>query len=606
MIGGTGAMTTRDDGKRRGGHRAGQRPVWVLLALLAWAIFVLGYVGLSKALAQRGEAASFLDILYLTIQLFTLESGGGYSPTPWELDLARFLAPLIAAWAILRAVAALFRNQIESARMRWFRGHVLVCGLGRKGMTVIHDCLRKGKAVIAIESDENNDAIHTCRELGVPVILGDSRDLVLLRKARAGYASLVCASAGEDGRNVEIAMRIRACAMDAATGLPLTCFVHLVDLGLCNMLAARSLGGSGLPEGLFQIRVFNVFDNAARQVFHHFSVEDHASAAARRPHLIVVGLGRMGAAVALQAVKVCQYADEQPLRLTVIDTVAAERRGHLYGCFPSFSGVCEPEFISGSVEDIQVLERIGAYAKEPGFRSTVVICFDSDSRAVMAGLRIAEYLAGSDAQVLVRMAEAAGLATLLPVHRKKDEVMGRVHSFGTIAETSGLDRLLDTELDRLAVVIHEAYVEERRKEGRADTHPTMQPWATLAPMYKDSNRQQADHIAIKLRMIGCHAASLDRGGEPVDGFTPEEIEYMARMEHARWCAERRLAGWTYAAERDDRAKRHPNLLPWSQLTEPIRDIDRQSVEKIPRFLATIGQGVYRNAEYAETAHEPSA
>jgi voltage-gated potassium channel Kch len=578
-------------------------PFWILLVLLALAAFGLGYAGLSKALARNGQATSPLDILYLTFQLFTLESGSQASPVPWQLEVARFLAPLVAAWAIVRAVATLFREQLEAARMRWWRGHVVVCGLGRKGMAVVHDCLQKDLSVIAIESNEDNDAIHTCRELGVPVILGDSTDLVLLRKARAGYASLVCAGAGEDGRNVEIAMQIRACAIEAATGLPLTCFIHLVDLGLCNMLATRSLGGDGLEEDFFQVRVFNVFDNAARLLLNRFSLEDPPSCSPnpRRPHLIVVGLGRMGAAVALQAVKVCQYADEHPLRLTVIDTAATQRQGHLCGCFPSFRAVCEAEFVSGAAEDADVLDRIGAWAKEPAFRTTVVVCFDSDSHAVMAGLRISEYLAGSDAQVLVRMSEAAGLAALIRPPYMQDEVMSRVHPFGTIAEACGLEMLLNTEIDRLAVVIHEAYVEERRSEGRPESHPAMQPWSRLAPMYKDSNRQQADHIFIKLRMVGCHAVLLDHPGERVDSFTPEEIEYMARMEHARWCAERRLGGWTYAPDRDDHARKHPNLLPWSQLTEPIRNIDRQSVKKIPQFLATVGQAVCRNARDAVDA-----
>jgi hypothetical protein len=64
------------------------------------------------------------------------------------------------------------------------------------------------------------------------------------------------------------------------------------------------------------------------------------------------------------------------------------------------------------------------------------------------------------------------------------------------------------------------------------------------------------------------------------------------MEHARWNAERLLAGWTLG-ERDTKRHINPYLVPWSELPENIREYDRQAVRKIPALLACIQKKVVR-------------
>ncbi len=59
---------------------------------------------------------------------------------------------------------------------------------------------------------------------------------------------------------------------------------------------------------------------------------------------------------------------------------------------------------------------------------------------------------------------------------------------------------------------------------------------------------------------------------------------MARMEHERWVAEKLLAGFRPGA-RDNAAKTSPYLVPWDELDEKVREIDRQAVREIPDLLA---------------------
>lgn len=70
---------------------------------------------------------------------------------------------------------------------------------------------------------------------------------------------------------------------------------------------------------------------------------------------------------------------------------------------------------------------------------------------------------------------------------------------------------------------------------------------------------------------------------------------MAKMEHARWNVERLLNGWKWGEKRDVTKKVSPYLVPWSELSIDMKECDRQTVRKIPEFLAKVGLEVHRQA-----------
>jgi hypothetical protein len=76
-------------------------------------------------------------------------------------------------------------------------------------------------------------------------------------------------------------------------------------------------------------------------------------------------------------------------------------------------------------------------------------------------------------------------------------------------------------------------------------------------------------------------------------FAPLEAERLAVIEHLRWAADRYLDGWSYAPKRDNARKHHPQLVPYPDLTEPMKDLDRYAVRGVPALLARSGLGVVR-------------
>jgi hypothetical protein len=152
------------------------------------------------------------------------------------------------------------------------------------------------------------------------------------------------------------------------------------------------------------------------------------------------------------------------------------------------------------------------------------------------------------------------------------------------------------EIENLARTIHKDYVRRKEVEGHTLTdEPSRLPWEALPEDLRESNRNQAADIGHKLAAISCEA--LMNNGEyddlPELRFSREEVEQLAKLEHARWEQERRSAGWTFGPTKDVDGKRSPYLVPWDDLPEDIRDLDRDTVSKIPEFLAQIGFVVVR-------------
>jgi len=76
-------------------------------------------------------------------------------------------------------------------------------------------------------------------------------------------------------------------------------------------------------------------------------------------------------------------------------------------------------------------------------------------------------------------------------------------------------------------------------------------------------------------------------------FTRDEIEVMAEKEHARWNVERLRDGWRWGETKDVTNKVSPYIVSWAELPEDVKEWDRETVRKIPEFLAKVGLEVRR-------------
>lgn len=568
---------------------------WLVFIAMASAASLLGYLGFRELALAAGEPERPLNLAYRTVQLFVLESGNIQGAVPWQLEIARVLAPLVPAWAVFQALLVVFRDQREAFWLRRRKGHIVVCGLGRKGMQLVGDFRSAGEDVVVIECDEDNPRLASCRYLGAHVLVGSCTDASLLQRARVDRAERVFAITGDDGTNVETAILVHQQVRARAARIrgTVTCHVHVVGLKLCTLLEdSRILSGGG--HG-FAVRIFNSFQNSARALLttHPLEPERFGADDPRRIHLIIIGFGKMGESVALQAMKLGHYANGKRLRITVIDEQAQRRQAAFVNRHPQLDRVCDVGFVAGNDEDPGVCSQLRDWVADPESVVSIAVCLDGDSASLACGLNVVKVLGSAAVPIFLRMSDVTGLARLFDHHEDAATWRRMIHVFGMTSLSATRELLLADARHTLARAFHEDYRRKRRAEGKPESDPAMRDWSELDVDLQDSNRQLADHLAVKLRAIGCRVA---RGpaGSPLAVFEVGEVELLARMEHARWCAERFLAGWR-PGPTDHAEKINANLVAWEELEDGIREYDRQTVRCIPGVLDLIGQHVERTA-----------
>ena len=142
--------------------------------------------------------------------------------------------------------------------------------------------------------------------------------------------------------------------------------------------------------------------------------------------------------------------------------------------------------------------------------------------------------------------------------------------------------------EHIAREIHDIY--RTRLKMTQSEDPSLADWDKLVENLKNSSRAQADHIAQKLSAAGYRVRKA-RGTPVVQQFSPEEVEIMAELEHARWNVERLLDGWKWGPIKDVANKISPYIIPWSGLPEEMKEFDRDAARQIPHLLEQVGMEV---------------
>ena len=69
------------------------------------------------------------------------------------------------------------------------------------------------------------------------------------------------------------------------------------------------------------------------------------------------------------------------------------------------------------------------------------------------------------------------------------------------------------------------------------------------------------------------------GGIPLPPLDPDLMEKLAELEHRRWMVDRRLSGWRHGPARDNTARLHPDLIPYADLDDYTKELDRAIVRE---------------------------
>ncbi len=551
---------------------------WYVLGAGGIVAFALGCVGFWEYLSHPTPS----EVVYRSLTLFLLEGGEAepwHAPhVPVSLDIARFLAPIVAGYAGLSGLASLFRDRVQQMRIPLMRGHVVICGLGDVGSVFLRHLREAGDRAVVIESDAANPNVGLCRSSGVPIIVGDAQQERTLQAAGVQRADRLLAVCPHDAVNAEIVAAAGQLASSRSKGT-LPCLARIGDPELCALLRIRQAKLTGAASAL---DFFNTNEISARLLLDEFPIDTERD----RPHILVGYLDALGAWVVYHAARDWYERRADPttrLVVTVVDNEADHRVQSLLGHYPALEHVCRFIPLPASVSKIHRLRAHHAEAAAPRLTRAYVTAYH-DEQAVQLALQLRHEL-DADVPLVVGLARAYGVARLFDDGGSAAGL--NIDVFPTLERTCTAELIRGGSYEAIAHAIHRRW----RAEQLASDKPAPS-WSELDESRKESSRSHARHIAVKLRNVGCDIAPLRDWDASEFAFSDDEIETLAIAEHDRWIAERLADGWSLG-DKDIENKKTPYLVLFADLPDDIAEYDRMFVREIPTLLASVGLQVIR-------------
>lgn len=566
------------------------RTAVIAVAALAGA-HVLAAIGLYRGMppAPWGDEAQYWSDLAGQALLIVWQPWSSSSPDELApAGYARLVVPVILLWIAGEWLFRQLRNPLRLMRIARRGDHAVLLGLAPLARHVLAYWNAAARATLVVSDRHDEEAAAIAG--GAALVESDWHVEDMPRRAILGRAASVACVSGTDAENIEAAVGVTRAVeslRDAGTS-PLVVFIKVEDPFLRARIDERIDRFASLDR--VQLRLFSAAQIAVRRLLREFPVERYVHAGQSAPRIWIFGFGTWGEDLALQAIRLAPAGRETAPVISIVDLTATARRRPFLMRWPGAEAVATLRFLDGLAEEGEaLLSRLLEPDAQPP--SCVYFCHAEEAQNLSGALALCAAMRarGTPIPPLYLLGSARALQQMdadLAAHPW-------VHGFGDDAAVAQ-EFLMGERLDASARSIHESYLAEAQQRGEEmGARRSLRPWVLLPEDLKDDNRALADHFFVKMGLVGC-ALGEKRGGEAVDPkWTDAEVERLSEFEHERWARQRLLAGWRHAAKRDDQQKQHPDLVPYGELSEPKKELDRDVVRDIPSRLAGVGFSVRR-------------
>lgn len=527
----------------------------VLLPLIVLASYLMGL----WAWAARADTLHLSLVDVLLRALGSMVVAGAYEVgepafRDWRLEIARLLGALAFVLAASQAIARLLSKNASRWIGRLRRDHLLVVGDHEVARSVAEQAAARRYPVTWLHTGATEPA-------PIPGALTvnaawDTR-LALAYGARRAHHCVFAFT--DEVRQIAAVRALRA----QAPGVPMT--LNFADPWFGERMDELDTAASA--------RYISLTDLSIRRLhWHHppFLIAQLLGQA--RLHALILGFGRAGEAVLSDLLLSSLTSGLSTPRITVIDPDAAAAAASLSQRCPELHLSAEIEFVPGlDASDVRSLPWQAIVAAHRALPITLAYsCLETDVHALSAAIAL-QAMVQREGWVIGPIVTRLDIADALP-----RDISGwdGGHAAGLLA-FSRTDNfcdavgLFEADPDAMARALHEGYRQVAPAHAVANT-----PWEALGEDMREANRRILAHLPAKLVSAGADPSGwLGRGAQTASARpqpSPDLIEELAELEHRRWLAERRLAGWQYGAQRDTLRRRHPDLVDWAALGEPSR------------------------------------
>lgn len=358
-------------------------------------------------------------------------------------------------------------------------------------------------------------------------------------------------------------------------------------------------------------------------------------------HLVVVGMSRMGVALAIEAARLAHYpnfVDDSHLksRITFIDQNCHAEMKYFQGRFKELFALSqwrevqenedmhklyeetewnrkehlskkhylgddfidvEWEFVSRGIEDDDVHQYLQEMAKDTHKRLTVAICLPNDNQSVAAALYLPEVVYDNAVQVLVYQYHNSAVIDSISVHNRMNQYYKQLKAFGMMKDA--YDSQLVTTQEYIANVLETEYnimYERIAKKYNIKSAQIISTRGKSQIAKHWSNVYNANSMWTKLRSVEYQVASE---------MSKEHIHVLSITEHNRWVIEQLLMRFRYLTpDEQEKASRslefkeelkgckmaHLDICSYNRLHEvdaKVIYLDEGFIEILPKIVHTI-------------------
>jgi voltage-gated potassium channel Kch len=356
---------------------------WPLVCVLAVVGTPLAAYGLWQYEIAHWGHADIGSVLYHTLQMYILHTPHFEPPVNVPLQVGRWLIAGASLLTVGMALLRIFREEARLLRLRWTKGHVVVCGLGELGRQLATEFRKAGNTVVAIESHPSNVSVPQLRSQGVTVLIGDACEEATLRKAPVGHARHVLATCSDEGTNIAVATCVAAVAKPGErTGRAIEHWLFIGDPQLRATLKSRDVFPGAGPGYKVNVRGLDIYELSARQAFEAHPL-DHSpilQGSSKRVHLVIAGFGQMGQAIAVQAARIGRFANGARMRITIVDPAAGTCWENFSARCPQFTQICDVDApCEVPLDARELVEQLVTYCPDDEARDflvTYALCFE--------------------------------------------------------------------------------------------------------------------------------------------------------------------------------------------------------------------------------------
>lgn len=566
---------------------------WILRTTATGA-YVLAFIGF-MTLSPVADWSSLFSAALRSIQIFFLQ----LSPAElgnWQTQLASILAPLTTIGAAIAAFGDGLRRWQRKTYLRRNSAEVVYLGSGKTAATLASGALRRQKGRQVGVDLNHATALAGCfsKRSGCFVIEGDATSASTLRELNVMNAQLVWVVAGQDHRNISILQNL--IVEDSSYGSDSKKWTSsgtrrwFVDISNRNIVRVASAKFRA-PKGVV-IEYFNIERIAARRLMRDFANQIFPKISGSLLnsgilHICVLGAEKLAQSIILHSIQqlVLSEKPQDCIRITWIAADANDRLKELKNQFPMLG------------------DDLGEHPAFVGLLPIAkLVAFDSDERSLSAGAWAsaqidfpftAVYIASVDNLTATgAMLRASALREISANRQFPDQPIvvcyldplapdelqqsiQNVYPNHVLHDIYSTDETYPGEqFDQVAKRVNAFYSWTDKDVGQwSDENFVERKWTSLDESNKWSSRLYADHIAIKMSLIGATGLDEDQQGTTVhqQNKIQENLEWLARLEHRRFTVERLLEDWMpLAVGVDDEGIDYPSGLSYQEQKSCLR------------------------------------